>query len=582
MGTVYALMVGIERYRDARLSRLHGCRADIADAKGALAARLPGNAELRVRELYDDDATRVALIDGFRTHLAQATSDDTAVFWFSGHGSYAQVPRELWHLEPDGRTMQTLVCADSRVDGRPDLLDKELGLLLDEVADRGCHVLVVLDSCHAGGATRGGSARSRSADPSVVVTTEHLLPDLVAHYASLPAGAPPHRHVALSACRSFEAAMEQPLDGTPRGVFSWALSRALRRSPAEATYRDLLALTRTEMECLPAFQRPQLMPSGRGLGDQPILGGPAHPDTPAPTMRWGRDGWQVDAGAAHGTHAGTRITVIDRGVSREVRLTEVQTSVSLAEPIGWHPERDRVYRIAATAAPLAAVTVAAAAGIAEHLPLTFVTVTDDAELTIGPDTHGGLRLVDRDGTLIRRWPAGTRPVPIARDVGHIARWRQVWQLSNARSRLRDLVAIELIEPLPDETIAPPDRDPDEGVPHGRRYFVRLRNKGPRQLHCVLLTLTDTFAISASLFPGATIAPHSVAAAAEGAPVEFRHARTWLKLVVTADDLDVTPYELPPIGEVWRDLRGVAALPAIDWWTTTVLLEPFTRSSERCC
>jgi len=35
MATVYALMVGIERYRDTRLSRLQGCRADIADIADA-------------------------------------------------------------------------------------------------------------------------------------------------------------------------------------------------------------------------------------------------------------------------------------------------------------------------------------------------------------------------------------------------------------------------------------------------------------------------------------------------------------------------------------------------------------------
>lgn len=589
MGTVFAFMTGIELYRDAGVSRLYGCRADIADATAALSARLRGTADLRVRELIDDDATRDAVIDGFRTHLGQATSDDTAVFWFSGHGSYAQVPRQLWHLEPDGRTIQTLVCSDSRVDGRPDLLDKELGLLLDEVADRGCHVLVVLDSCHSGGATRGhdirgGDIRARAARPSTVGSTEHLLPGLVAHYASLPAGAPPQRHVTLSACRSFETAMEQPLDGGPRGVFSWALTRALRRAGAQSTYRDLLALTRTEMDALPAYQRPQLAPAGRGLGDQPIFGGPARMDGPAVTMRWARDGWQVNAGAAHGIGGGRRATVIDRGTSREVRLSAVAAEHSLAEPIGWHPDPHRVYRLALTAAPLAAVTVTidrdAPAALAEYLPPSSVTVTDDAELTISADPAGGLRLTSPEDMPIRRWPAGTAAAPIAREVAHIARWRQVWQLSNPRSGLRGRVTVELVEPLRGETIAPPDRDPvvpdADGVirlAHGRPHFVRIRNDGPLPLHCVLLTLTDTFAVSAALFPGATVAARSVAAAAEGAPVEFSHTRAWLKLVVTRDDLDADPYELPPIGEVWRDVRRVAAQPSSDWWTTTV---PLTR------
>jgi hypothetical protein len=410
-----------------------------------------------------------------------------------------------------------------------------------------------------------------------------MLPDLLAHYATFPAGAPPHRHITLAACRSFEAAMEQPIDGVPRGVFSWALSRALRRSPADATYRDLLALTRTEMECLPASQRPQLSPAGPGLGDQPILGGPASTATPALVLRWGQDGWRVDAGAAHGTEVGTRMTVVDRGVSREVRLTVVRTSLSLAEPIGWRPDRHRVYRLAVAAAPLAAVTVSVDrdAGIALSEALSSsatVAVTDDAELTVGRHHDDGWRLTDRGATPIRQWPTGTDVVPIAREVGHIARWRQLLQLSNPYSRMYGQVSVELVESLPGEAIAPPDRGPiepdGEGIIRltpGRAHFVRLRNQGPTPLHCVLLTLTDTFAVSAALFPGAAVAAFSVAATAEGTPVEFRDAYVWLKLIVSADDIDATPYELPPIGQVWRDLRRVIGLPTKDWWTITVPL-----------
>ena len=66
----------------------------------------------------------------------------------------------FWFLEPTGAN-QTLVCADSRRAGVPDLADKELSVLLDDVAARGPHVLVVLDCCHSGGGTRDPGERRR-------------------------------------------------------------------------------------------------------------------------------------------------------------------------------------------------------------------------------------------------------------------------------------------------------------------------------------------------------------------------------------------------------------------------------------
>src|SRR5690349_14308392 len=106
MGTIVALMVGIDRYRDPGISRLYGCRADIADALELLDARCAPGTKLDAKELYDDAATGTAIVDGFRRHLTRAGPDDTALFWFSGHGSLAPVPPPFWHLEPDGVHLQ--------------------------------------------------------------------------------------------------------------------------------------------------------------------------------------------------------------------------------------------------------------------------------------------------------------------------------------------------------------------------------------------------------------------------------------------------------------------------------------------
>ncbi|OPG01736.1 hypothetical protein B1R27_35690, partial [Streptomyces sp. GKU 895] len=79
--------------------------------------------------------------------LGAAGPGDTALFWFSGHGSERVATGTELLVEATGRS-QALVCVDGP------LSDKRLGALLDEVAGRGAHVVAVLDCCFSGGATR--------------------------------------------------------------------------------------------------------------------------------------------------------------------------------------------------------------------------------------------------------------------------------------------------------------------------------------------------------------------------------------------------------------------------------------------
>ena len=151
--TLYALLVGIDRYRSP-VPQLNGCVNDI-EAVAALFKELSigGEYSLDLRTLKDSEATRAAVIAGFREHLCRAGPEDVALFDYSGHGSQEDAPPELWHLEPD-RLNETLVCYDSRDEGNWDLADKELGALIAGVAERGTHTVIVLDCCHSGSGTR--------------------------------------------------------------------------------------------------------------------------------------------------------------------------------------------------------------------------------------------------------------------------------------------------------------------------------------------------------------------------------------------------------------------------------------------
>ena len=149
-GTVYALLVGINDY-GGNPSSLRGCRADVEALSMVLHGRVPPGS-LQLETLLDQDNPRQGVIDVFRSHLGQAGPGDVALFAFSGHGSYEPVEERFWFLEPTGQN-QTIVCADSRNKRAGDLADKELNELIADVAEKGPHVVVVLDCCHSGGGT---------------------------------------------------------------------------------------------------------------------------------------------------------------------------------------------------------------------------------------------------------------------------------------------------------------------------------------------------------------------------------------------------------------------------------------------
>jgi len=150
---LYALLVGINEYPEP-VSRLSGCVNDILAVEEYLKERVAKDGcQLHLHKLLDQQATRQAIIDGFRQHLCQAGSNDIALFYYSGHGGQATTPKEFEHLEPD-LLQETLICYNSRTKGGWDLADKELGYLIAQVAKNNPHICIILDSCHSGSGTK--------------------------------------------------------------------------------------------------------------------------------------------------------------------------------------------------------------------------------------------------------------------------------------------------------------------------------------------------------------------------------------------------------------------------------------------
>ncbi|WP_069884685.1 caspase family protein [Streptomyces luteocolor] len=592
MGKIYALLVGVDDYPSHTApSPLTGCVNDVTEARRLLTDRTGGSADVRV--LLNADATTAAVTDAIERHLGAAGPDDTALFWFSGHGTQSRATGADLLVEATGRN-QAVVCVDGP------LSDKRLGALLDAVAADGAHTAAVLDCCYSGGATRDADLTARCAPPA---PGWDLAPASGAREAVVPDGPP--RHVLLAASRLNQLSYEGYFGGRRHGAFTHALLGVLREAGPDATYRRILAAADARLQRAGGTQQPVLYPpEADGVADRPFLGGAVARTPSTHLLRYGPAGWEVDCGSGHGLRegagaSGTEFTVLaEAGLPDAaappgvVRARTVHGHRTLVDPVDWTPSAGRVYPVALSA--LAAAPATAALDTAERPELSSVlydavgavspllrvvaTAQEAADLHFrvvvrGPSAH----VLRRDGTpfvepllLTGRADAGR----VADCLAHLARWHQLRDLTPRPSLLDGLVRVE-ITPwdapdggplLPDgsgEIVCPYTHGP-EG-PQGPLVTVRLHNRSPdRTLWCLLLDLTDRYAADPALYPGHFIGPGGTGHALDGEPVQLSlphgrpavpgaQARDWLKLVVAEGELNTLPFQLP----AW-DPRGAGA------------------------
>ncbi|WP_405660577.1 caspase domain-containing protein [Streptomyces sp. RK9] len=385
MGSIFAFLAGVNAY-DPRLARpLRGCVNDVTAARELLTRRTNGAARTAV--VCDGEVTVAVVEDGIRRFLGAAGPGDTALFWFSGHGTHTWATGADLLVEPTGRN-QALLCTDGP------LPDKRLGALLDAVAARGAHVAAVLDCCFSGGATRepeGLTARfAPPAEASPGAEPWRPREPRAAGGRDVPVRDDAGRHVLLAASRLDQLSYEGWFGDRPHGAFTYALLGAVRDAGPDATYRNLLAAADARVQRGGVGQQPVLYPAAPGgVADLPFLGG-AVARAPGPyLLRCGARGWEVDCGTGHGLRdgegaSGTEFRVVGDGGDaggegeapeavggggdgegaadgsvrgRVVRAREVFADRALVDPLGWEPDAGQVYPVALSALALAPSTV---------------------------------------------------------------------------------------------------------------------------------------------------------------------------------------------------------------------------------
>lgn len=546
MSKLYALFVGINRYVFEK--PLFGCVEDTKSLEQLFRTRVAPEG-LELLTLYDAQATRAAIIDGFRTHLARAGADDAALFYYCGHGSLEWTPVEWEWLEPS-KMNRTLVPVDARGNGVYDLADKELSALLTELAAKAGQVVVITDACHSAGSTRSTGIPSRSggaARMAMATNAERTLADYLPLAVELYSqariaehGRPQPRHIAIAACQQDEIAWETPFEAPRRGAFSAALEAAITQLGPTATYADLVDTVRMKVRPQvaalaepghpPPSQVPNLYCAGGASAFDRFLQGAAGRRNLGVMAVEGE--WYLMAGAIDGTEQGiTELAIFERtdadlpaaqrtpvatAIVADVqddraRLTVTPTRVPLDLAKQYVGELTRVGRPslhllvdvepgASEARRLVRTALAGAdprfalAEAAGDLPTVTVVITKTSvalRSAEGEMLAGLTFALDASGL-----------ADLVRSCSHIARWHHLRDLRPAGSLLNDQVVLELVEVKPDETLAPADR-PALPVVDGAvqlhyngetpaRVQYRFRNNAAESLFVAVMELSDDF------------------------------------------------------------------------------------------
>ena len=265
--TDYAIVVGIGGYPEASgWSRIHGDR-DVPLVVGMLERN--GFAKENIISLVNEEATKKAIENAFLSLRAGLKSGDKVYVHLSGHG---QQVTDLDGDEEDDRD-EAFVPYDAckkyvqgKYEGENHLVDDELFLLLSgmsEAVGKDGLVMIVIDACHSGDATRD---IGNGTDDSVVRGTADLFEipiDTSCESGRKSAGqmaAGSGRKISwicLSACKSYQNNNEYKTEDGYYGRLSWVMNKVF---VSGMRIDDLISQIESEFSSLPCPHGPSQTP----------------------------------------------------------------------------------------------------------------------------------------------------------------------------------------------------------------------------------------------------------------------------------------------------------------------------------
>lgn len=355
--TIYALMIAVSEYPDG-ISDLPGCKADLAAMEDFFSSYAKINdVDFKPVVLLNEDASRQSVIENF-SHFGQAGTDDVCLLYFSGHGAQMPAPPEFWDEETD-RKCETMVLHDSRLPGGRDLADKELSYLLATHTKAAGQVLAVIDSCHSGTITRMAKAIPRTAAPSnVPVSFKDFLGSETYHKEGDYRHPPVRDHITLSACRPEQLAMEMPMGGVNRGLFSWFLIETMNSIDlAGCSYAELIDRVRVRVKN--QYRKQDVFAGATGSANlhQHFLNGKLKRNQAFVVHFDKKMRYYVNRGALAGTTTDSKGIVLDGETEREITISRVEAGWAFINEESWMRPEGAPYPIVSLESKTAPLSV---------------------------------------------------------------------------------------------------------------------------------------------------------------------------------------------------------------------------------
>ncbi|MBL8148738.1 MAG: caspase family protein, partial [Blastocatellia bacterium] len=614
---LYALLVGINAY-PSTVDSLSGCVNDVQNMEAFLEGWVDRNSfQLEIKKLIDEQATRNNIVEGFRTHLCQATSSDVALFFFAGHGSQERTLPQLLHFEPD-RLDETLVCWDSRQHKGWDLADKELAWLISEVSNKNPHIVIILDCCHSGSGTRqergkirriSKQTKSRPED-SYLFNIEEFVQTNSIDFSETPSGwslGNKGRHVLLAACESGQTAKEyKDKEGKDCGRFSYFLIETLNKSNGQLTYKELMTHTSALVCRVTSEQTPQLEAPTREDINRFFLDGALAQRLPHFTVRYDKNyEWCLDAGKIHGLPdvkssepirialypfdaSGTDLEKVSNAIAFG-KITKVLPHQSRVEIEGSKLSVNDTFKAVIVSLPLEPFGIflsgeecglsnlrqaikGRAIGRGNARFFQEVVNVNDAKLSVkAVENRYSIRdlITDKIAAEVTDY---SNTELVVTYLENIVCWHNVLADLDSQTKTLPDDAVELkvyhnsseINHLLELSYTYED-----GVWHRPSFRLKLKNNYHKRLYCSLIGLSEDYSVTSSFLPngGIWLEPGEEAWAHNGNPIRTKVldviwkkggtiTKDWLRFIVSTDEFDAGLLDQKPLEAVTVYNRGL--------------------------
>lgn len=162
--SLYVLAIGINQYKNERYNLNYAYDDAYSFVEGL--KKISGDIyrEIKVVEVYNEQATKSGIINGLNQIKTMAQPEDVFVFYYAGHGTIDDTQDNKYFFVP---TDVTQLYGDSTQLVTKAISSEELKLHLSEIKAQ--KQLVLMDACHSGGAIETLSTRSAASEEKAMI-----------------------------------------------------------------------------------------------------------------------------------------------------------------------------------------------------------------------------------------------------------------------------------------------------------------------------------------------------------------------------------------------------------------------------